>query len=169
MLGYEVMRSLTNSQGMAPFPGLWDLSRPWESLDRARGEKSDIGWTTSIGRGGEVLVIPIDRLENLLWDLVWVSRLGFCPSTGIQSRVVSGLLTGHNTQRRHLHLLGLSDSPLCRRRETENETAAHILCECEALASHRHAYLGSSFSEPENIQRISLGAIWNFSRVTGFP
>jgi hypothetical protein len=26
---------------------------------------------------------------------VWVSRLGFCPLTGIQSRVVTGFFTGH--------------------------------------------------------------------------
>jgi len=32
-----------------------------------------------------------------------------------QSRAVTGLLTGHNTLRRHLHLLGQLDSPLCRR------------------------------------------------------
>ena len=28
------------------------------------------------------------------------------------------------------------------------EMSAHILCECEALASLRHAYLGSFFLEP---------------------
>jgi hypothetical protein len=87
----------------------------------------------------------------------------------LQSRVVTGLLTGHNTLRRHLHLLGLSDSPLCRRCGTEDENSAHILCECEALASLKHAYLGSFFLEPEDINSISLGAIWNFSKVTGLP
>jgi hypothetical protein len=65
---------------------------------------------------------------------------------------------GHSTPRRHLHLIGLSDSPLCRRCGAEDETSAHILCECEALASLRHGYLGS-FLEPENIKSISLGAI----------
>jgi hypothetical protein len=55
-----------------------------------------------------------------------------------QSRVVTGLLTGYNTLRRLLHLMGLSDTPLCRRCRTEYETSAHILCECEALASLRH-------------------------------
>jgi len=44
----------------------------------------------------------------------------------------------------------------------------HILCECEALASLRHVYLGS-FLEPEDIKIISLGAIWNFSKQTGLP
>jgi len=84
-----------------------------------------------------------------------------------QSRAVTGLLTGHNTLRRHLHLIGLSDSPLRRRCGAEVETLAHVLCECEALVSHRRAYLGSSFSKPEDVKSVSLGAIWNFSKVTG--
>jgi hypothetical protein len=71
-----------------------------------------------------------------------------------QSRVVSGVLTGRNTQRRHLHLLGLLDSPLCRRCGVKEETSAHILCECEALVSFRHAYLGSFFLEPEDINKF---------------
>jgi len=70
---------------------------------------------------------------------------------------------------RFLHPLGLSDSPLCRRCGAEKETLAHILCECEAFASLRHAYLGSFFLEPEDIKGISLGAIWNFSKATGLP
>jgi len=60
----------------------------------------------------------------------------------IQSRAVTGLLTGHNILRRHLYLLGLSNSPLCRWCEAGEETSAHVLCESEALASLRHAYLG---------------------------
>ena len=32
-----------------------------------------------------------------------------------QPRAVTGLITGHNTLRRHLYLLGLQDSPLCRK------------------------------------------------------
>ena len=85
-----------------------------------------------------------------------------------QCRAVTGLLTGHNTLRRHIHLTGLSDSPMCRRCGVEEETSAHN-CECEASASLRHAYLGSFFLEPEDIKSISLGAIWNFSKVTGLP
>jgi hypothetical protein len=54
-----------------------------------------------------------------------------------QSRAVTDLLTGHNTLRIHLYLMGLSDSPLCRRCGAEDETSAHVLCKCEALASLR--------------------------------
>jgi len=88
-----------------------------------------------------------------------------------QSRVVTGFLTGHNTLRRHLHLLGLLDRPLCRRCGAEEETSAYILCECEALASLKHTHLGS-FLEPEdmkNMKSIGLGTVWNFSKVTGLP
>jgi ferredoxin-thioredoxin reductase catalytic subunit len=84
-----------------------------------------------------------------------------------QSRTVTGLLIGHNTLRRHLHLMGLSDSPLCRRCGAQDETSAHILCECEALASLRHVYLCSFFLEPENTSSKSLVAIWNFSKARG--
>jgi len=86
-----------------------------------------------------------------------------------QSSAVTDLLTGQNTLRRHLHLMRLSDSPLCRRCGAGDGTSAHILCEFEALASLRHAHLGSFFLEPEDIKIISLGAIWNFSKAIGLP
>jgi ribosomal protein L40E len=69
----------------------------------------------------------------------------------IQSRVVTRLLTRHNTLRRYLHLMRLTNSPLCRKCGAEDETSAHILCRCEALASLRHLYLGT-FLEPGDIK-----------------
>jgi hypothetical protein len=44
----------------------------------------------------------------------------------IQSKVFTGLLIGQ------LYIMGLIDSPLCRRDGAEEETSAHVLCECEA-------------------------------------
>jgi hypothetical protein len=106
-------------------------------------------------------------------ELISGPRLGamvmFLSFNRTQSRAVTGLLTGHNTLRRHLHLMGLSDSSLCRRCGAEDEASAHILCECETLATQRHAYQGSYFLEPEDIKSINLGAIWNFSKVIGLP
>jgi hypothetical protein len=55
-----------------------------------------------------------------------------------QSRVVIGLLTGQNTLRQHLHVMGLSDNPICRKCGTEEETSTHVLRACEALASLTH-------------------------------
>jgi hypothetical protein len=65
--------------------------------------------------------------------------------------------------------MGLSDSPLYRRCGAQDETSAHILYECEALASLRYVHLGSFFLEPEDIKTISLGAIWNFGKAIGLP
>jgi hypothetical protein len=86
---------------------------------------------------------------------------------GTQSRVVTCLLTEHNTLRRHLHIMGQCNDPICRKCGTEEETSVHILCECDALASLRHAYLGSFFLDLDNIRALGMWAIWNFAKGTG--
>jgi hypothetical protein len=43
--------------------GFLDLSWPWEFLDEIY-EEGLVGWSTSIGYDGDVLVTPKDRLEN---------------------------------------------------------------------------------------------------------
>ena len=106
-------------------------------------------------------------------ELILGPRLGakarFLPFSRIHSRAVTGLLTGHNTLKRHLYLIWLSDSPLFRKRGAEDENFAHIFCECETLASHKRVYLGSFFLKPEDIKNISMGATWDFSKATGLP
>jgi hypothetical protein len=71
----------------------------------------------------------------------------------VQSRVVIGLLTGHNTLRRHLHIMGLVDSPLCRKYGAGEETSAHVLCECEALATLKTYLSGVLFLGPGECER----------------
>jgi hypothetical protein len=78
------------------------------------------------------------------------------PSEVLLRKIFIGM-HAHNNLRRHLHLMGLSESPLCRRCGAEDENSAHILCECEALVSLRHVYVGSYFLEPEDVKSISLG------------
>ena len=51
----------------------------------------------------------------------------------VQLRVVTGRLTRHRNLRRHLYI------------GEQEETSAHILCECEVLATLRHTYLVSIF------------------------
>jgi hypothetical protein len=98
---------------------------------------------------------------------------GLCRGTKVRllsfNRLQSRVVTGHNTLRRHLHLMRLTDSPLCSKCGAEDETSARILCRCEALASLRHAYLCSFYLEPEDIKSLSLGAIWRFSKAAGLP
>jgi len=65
------------------------------------------------------------------WEFISGPRLGtgakLMTFNRIQSRVVTGRLTGHNTLRRHLYLLGLLDSPLCWKCRVWEETSAHIV------------------------------------------
>jgi hypothetical protein len=75
---------------------------------------------------------------------------------------VTGLFTGYNTLRRHLYLMGLIASPLCRRCGAEKEISVHILFEYEALASLKHAYLGSFFLDPEDVKEYKSGCHLEF-------
>ena len=72
-------------------------------------------------------------------------RLDFCPLTVRNPGLLLAL-------RRHLHLMGLSDSPSCWKCAAEDETSVHTLCEWEALPSLRHVYLGSFFLEQEDVK-----------------
>jgi len=81
------------------------------------------------------------QAQELILDPSPTAETRLLSSNKTQSTVITDL-TGHNTLRRHLHLMELTNSPLCRRHGAEDETSAHILCECEAVAALRHVYLG---------------------------
>jgi len=78
-----------------------------------------------------------------------------------QSRALNGLLTGHNTLRRHFYIMGLIGSPLCRRCGAEEVTSVQVLCKCEDLATLRHTSLDSFLLET---LKVNLGA-----KGTGLP
>ena len=108
------------------------------------------------------------------------------PSSGVLKTVsaTSGVRHGNGTVTSFLRGLirtGMSEScgmssggisrtsPLCRECGVMEETSTHSLRESDALASLRHAYLGSFFLEPKDIQSISLGAIWSFRNALWLP
>lgn len=62
--------------------------------------------------------------------------------------------------------MGLINSPVLKRCGAD-ETSTHLICECEALATLIHTYLGSCFLAPEDVGNLSLGAIWIFIKWTG--
>jgi len=111
----------------------------------------------------DLRVMPLSTYEFQAQEFI----SGTSPATEVrllsinrsQSRVVTGLLTGHNTLRRHPYVMGLSSNPTCRKCSTEEETSVYILYECETLASIRHANLSSFFLDPEDIMNLSVGAI----------
>jgi hypothetical protein len=109
--------------------------------------------------------------QRRAWELILgpspVMKAWLLSFNRTQSRVVGGLLTRHNTLRRHLYIMGFSNNPTCRKCGIEEETSVRILCECEVLASLRHAHLASFLLDREGIRKLSIGAIWTFAKGTG--
>ncbi|GFG34052.1 hypothetical protein Cfor_04905 [Coptotermes formosanus] len=60
------------------------------------------------------------HMENKTILLLFLSRM--------KIRSVSRLLTGHNTLRRHLHVIGLIADPACRFFGLKEESSNHVLC-----------------------------------------
>jgi hypothetical protein len=67
-----------------------------------------------------------------------------------QLRWVAGLLTGHCHLKGHLFKLGLTDNRTCERCLEEDESATHILHDCEAIAYLRFRHLGQFFMGPSD-------------------
>jgi len=116
----------------------------------SRCKGSVAGWITSIWQGGSTQ----RQARELISCPSPTARARHFSFNRTQSRVGICLLTGHNTLRRHLHVMGLKNIPLCRRREAADETSARIFCKCEALASLKHVYLGPFSLDPENTKSL---------------
>jgi hypothetical protein len=91
--------------------------------------------------------------------------MGCLEGSGVPTRFLN--VNGHNTLSRHLYVMGQSNNSNCRRCGTKEETTVHLVSVCEALASLRHAHLGSFFLNSEDIKKPNKGAIWNFGKGTG--
>jgi hypothetical protein len=74
-----------------------------------------------------------------------------------QLRWVVELLTGHCHLKGLLFKLGLTDDPVCERCLEEDESATHILCDCEAIAYLRFRHLGRFLLEPNNYYDAPIG------------
>jgi len=132
------------------------------------------------------LVIHLRLYEiaiRMKWNLFWVAiieRRGFTAFTG-RYPYRSAETDFHNKFRHNLGTLFYMTTSMGSRKllkfdmqvtmcfGVKEENSAHILLECEALASLRDVYLGSFSLKPEDIKSISLGVIWNFSKASGLP
>jgi hypothetical protein len=83
-----------------------------------------------------------------------------------QLRWVVGLLTGHCHLKGHLFKMGLTDDSTFERCLEEDESATHILCDCEAIAYLRFRHLGQFFMEPSDYYDASINRVLHFIRST---
>ena len=69
------------------------------------------------------------------------------------------ILIGHGNLGYHRHKIGLTNSPLCRLCGVDDETSAHILCHCPAIACKRLALTGSNCIRESDISAKSGSAV----------
>jgi hypothetical protein len=60
--------------------------------------------------------------------------------------------------------MGLTNDPTCERCLEENESATHILCDCEAIANLRFRHLGQFFREPSDYYDAPVNRVLHFIR-----
>jgi hypothetical protein len=63
--------------------------------------------------------------------------------------------------------MGLTGSPTCERCLEKDESATHILCECEAIADLRFRHLGHYFMDPGDYQDAPISKILHFIQSVG--
>jgi hypothetical protein len=61
---------------------------------------------------GEVLVVLKDQPRKLISGPNQTAKTRLMSFNETQTRVINGLLTGHNTRRRYLHSMGLTNNRL---------------------------------------------------------
>jgi hypothetical protein len=84
-----------------------------------------------------------------------------------QLRWIVGLYAGHCHLKGHLFKMGLMNDPICERCLEVDESATHVLCDCEALAHLRFHHLGQFFMEPGDFYDIPIGKVLHFIRSVG--
>jgi hypothetical protein len=75
------------------------------------------------------------------------------------------LLVGRGTG--HLFKMGLTDDPTCEKCLQEDESATHILCDCEAIANLRFCHLGQFFMEQNDYYDAPINRVLHFIRSVG--
>jgi len=81
--------------------------------------------------------------------------------------ILTGLLTGHCRLHSHLHKIGIADSELCRFCCMEEESSAHIICDCVALSIRRNRLLGMYVVPRETIAALNPNKVLAFIQCIG--
>jgi hypothetical protein len=84
-----------------------------------------------------------------------------------QLRLIVGQFTGHCHLKGHLFKLGLTDDHTCERWLEEDESATHVLCDCEAIAHLRSRHLRQFFMEPSDFYDTPISKVLYFIRSVG--
>jgi ribonuclease HI len=82
-------------------------------------------------------------------------------------RIFTGLFTGHCCLNKHLAVMGLINDPTCQLCLEEEETAFHLMAECEALAGLRYRHLAAPILSIDQLKDRKASQIVSFARASG--
>jgi ribonuclease HI len=82
-------------------------------------------------------------------------------------RTVVGLKTGHCGLRKHLYNMRITASPTCRWCGWDDESAVHVLGQCDGLARKRQEIFGAPSLETEDLREISVTDLLKFNKRAG--
>jgi hypothetical protein len=94
----------------------------------------------------------------------WVTRRQRLKEYLDQLSTLILLLTGHCYLKGHLFKLGLTADPIYERCLEEDESAPHVLCDCEAIAHLRFRHLGQFFMEPGDYYDTPISRVLQFTQ-----
>jgi hypothetical protein len=78
-----------------------------------------------------------------------------------------GVITGHCPFNKHLHNMGLIDEPICIAFGMEDESAFHLLCDCQSLKSLRMRSFSKPILSVEEYEGASASALLRFTLARG--
>jgi hypothetical protein len=73
------------------------------------------------------------------------------------------LITGHCPLNKHLHNMGLIDEPICIACGMEDESAFHLLCNCQSLISLRMRLFSKPILSVKEYEGASASALLRFA------
>jgi hypothetical protein len=143
----------THSQDLKPACGIsFEVAKDWMNKNHIKQWES----TSRLKQAKELILGPSAKRSK---DLLKLNR--------DQLRWIVGLFTGHCHLKGHLFKLGLIDDPICERCLEEDESATHVLCDCEAIAHLRFRHLGQFFMEPGDYYDAPIGRVLQFMQSAG--
>ena len=86
-----------------------------------------------------------------------------------EMRIITGLITGHNTLQKHLVKMKVADfdSPYCEQcLEDVEETTTHFLGQCIKYCNIRHEIFGKQFLSQKELKTARISQILKFVRVS---
>ena len=98
------------------------------------------------------MVLP--RVEGKAWKIVRKMNRN-------EAMYVTQIITGHNSLKRHLNIMGIEECPTCERCQQEPETIEHVIKYCPAYMNLRRKILGEYVLSGE-LSTYKLQKILNF-------